>query len=81
MTDKVMLNRVSSDKPYIHKSEYYILIPSKSTKNKKNDPTYYMNKFINKYNTKNKKYYDRDNNINFNNSTYISNSDVYIEHY
>ncbi len=63
------------------KSESYIIIPVKTYKEKKSNPCEQINKYVNKYNPKNKKnnYLSYENN----NSqySYLKNSDIYIEHW
>jgi len=61
-------------------NDYYIITPLKSNKDKKTQPTNSINKHINKYNKKNKHYYNpNDQSYSFQNYTYIENSDIYID--
>lgn len=55
----------------------YILIPVKTIKSSKLNPTNEINKYINKYNSKNKSYYHPNANNN-GYSTYLDNSDIYL---
>jgi len=57
----------------------YILAPVNLSKEKKTNPTNQINKHVNKYNTKNKHYYNPDHSNYLTNYTYITNSDVYVE--
>lgn len=56
----------------------YIYIPIKSSKDPKKDPTNPINKYVNKYNSKNKYYYTTNYEKRMADYTYICNSDVYI---
>ena len=59
---------------------YYVTIPLKPNKDKKNHPNNPINKHVNKYNKKNKHYYHpNDQSYASSNYTYIVNSDVYID--
>lgn len=60
----------------------YILIPIKSYKEKKSNPCDQINKYVNKYNTKNDRYYHSPyENDNSKYSYYLKNSGIYIEHW
>lgn len=76
MTDSYSNSTKNSKK--INKQNYHIYIPIKSFKDPKNDPTNPIHKYVNKYNSKNKKYYKSNSENSIPNYTYISNSDVYI---
>ncbi len=61
----------------INDTEYYIYIPQSKKSNKK-CPNNYINKHVNKYNSKNQYYYSNisnDNDI----YNYLTNSDIYYE--
>lgn len=67
-------NHKSSDNKY----QYDIVYIPYNKKSSKMDPTNNINKYINKYNTKNKNYYSHNKN-NSKNFSYITNSDIYYE--
>jgi len=64
-----------------NKDKYYYIITSiKPNKDKKNYPNNPINKHVNKYNKKNKHYYNpTDQSYVSQTYTYIANSDVYID--
>lgn len=69
------MDKSTKNTKYIY--ETIIYMPNKEKKSKKN-PTNPINKHVNKYNSKNKYFYNPDNNYYLKNYTYITNSGVYI---
>jgi|Laugresu1bdmlbdd_1035124.scaffolds.fasta_scaffold00192_7 hypothetical protein len=61
-----------------NKSEF-VIISINNQKLKKKNPTNNINKHVNKYNSKNKSYYESQYQYNTFNCKYISNSDIYLE--
>ena len=60
-----------------NKNKYKFIIDSSSKNNKKLNPCNQINKYINKYNPKNKIYYSKNINTSNQELRYLTNSDVY----